>query len=85
MHGSKESSFWDSRAAVSVRFRGMRTGITFTVTASDLGRLRAIIADPKSPQKHVWRARIVLLSGEGAGTNAIMAATGKSKTCVWRW
>ena len=48
-------------------------------------RLRGIVADPKSPQKHVWRARIVLLSGEGLGTSAIMAATGKSKTCVWRW
>jgi transposase len=33
----------------------------------------------------VWRARIVLLSGDGLGTSAIMAATGKSKTCVWRW
>jgi hypothetical protein len=27
----------------------------------------------------------VLLSADGLGTNAIMAATGKSKTCVWRW
>ncbi len=48
-------------------------------------RLQAIVADPKSPQKHVWRARIALLSGEGLGTSAIMAPTGKSKTCVWRW
>jgi transposase len=63
----------------------MRTGIMFTLSASDRKRLKAIIADPKSPQKHVWRARIVLLSGDGAGTNAIMAKTGKSKTCVWRW
>src|SRR3546814_5836700 len=28
---------------------------------------------------------IVLLSGEGRGTSAIMTETGKSKTCVWRW
>lgn len=63
----------------------MRTGITFTLSASDAKRLKAIIADPKSPQKHVWRARIVLLSGDGVGTNAIMAETQKSKTCVWRW
>ena len=35
--------------------------------------------------KHVWRARIILLSADGLGTMAIMAATGKSKTCVWRW
>ena len=29
--------------------------------------------------------RIVLLSADGVGTNAIMTATGKSKTTVWRW
>ena len=63
----------------------MRTGISFTVSSRDRQRLQAIAADPKSPQKHVWRARIVLLSGDGLGTTAIMAATGKSKTCVWRW
>ena len=34
---------------------------------------------------HVWRARIVLLSGAGLGTSAIMGETDKSKTCVWRW
>jgi hypothetical protein len=38
-----------------------------------------------SSQKHVWRARIVLLSGDDRGTSAIMAEAGKSKTCVWRW
>ena len=32
-----------------------------------------------------WRSRIVLLSSDGVGTSAIMAATGKLKTCVWRW
>ena len=26
-----------------------------------------------------------MLSADGVGTNAIMAATGTSKTCVWRW
>ena len=63
----------------------MRTGISFTVSSSDRQRLQAIVADPTSPQKHVWRARIVLLSGAGLGTTAIMAESGKSKTCVWRW
>ena len=63
----------------------MRRGISFTVSAGDGQRLRAIVADPKSPQKHVWRARIVLLSGAGLGISAIMGETDKSKTCVWRW
>ena len=63
----------------------MRTGINFTLSAADRERLGEIAAAPRSLQKHVWRARIILLSGDGLGTSAIMAATGKSKTCVWRW
>ena len=63
----------------------MRTGISITTSSCDRERLQAIVANPKSPQKHVWRAHVVLLSGAGLGTSAIMAETGKSKTCVWRW
>ena len=63
----------------------MRTGISFTLGPEDRNRLNALAADRNTPQKHVWRARIVLLTGDSVGTNAIMAATGKSKTCVWRW
>jgi len=64
---------------------GLRKGITIDVTAADRARLQAIIRDRNSPQKHVWRARIVLLSGDGAGTMAIVRAVGKGKTVVWRW
>jgi len=63
----------------------MRNGISFTVSAADRQRLHAVVAAPKSPQKHVRRARIILLNDGGLGTSAIMAETGKSKTCVWRW
>jgi transposase len=63
----------------------MRTGISFILSDGDRQRLDAIVAGRSTPQKHVWRARIVLLSADGVGTNAIMAATGKSKTCIWRW
>ena len=63
----------------------MRTGISFTVSSDDRDRLEVIVSQPSSPQKHVWRCRIVLLSSDGLGTTAIMAETGKSKTCVWRW
>jgi transposase len=63
----------------------MRTGISISVSAADRRRLASIVADPKTPQKHVWRARIILFTADGVGTTAIMAATGKSKTCVWRW
>ena len=63
----------------------MRTGISFHVTASDRGRLLAVIGDRNSPQKHVWRARIVLLTAEGHGTPEIMRQAGVAKTAVWRW
>jgi len=63
----------------------MRTGISLTVTADDRRRLEAIVADRNTPQKHVWRARIVLLTAAGAGTNTIMREAGVSKTVVWRW
>jgi hypothetical protein len=63
----------------------MRTGISFDVTAEDRARLEAIVADRNQPQKHVWRARIILLSHAGVGTAEIMRQTAKAKTCVWRW
>jgi transposase len=63
----------------------MRTGISITVKPSDRKRLKAILKDRNAPQKHVWRAEIVLLSADGCGTNEIMRQTGKAKTCVWRW
>ena len=63
----------------------MRTGISIEVNPADRVRLDAIVADRNSPQKHVWRARIVLLTGAGVGTAEIMRTAGVSKTAVWRW
>src|SRR5512132_2333177 len=63
----------------------MRKGIVVDVRAEDRARLAAIVANRNSPQKHVWRARIVLLTADGLGTAAIMRQTGKSKSVVWRW
>jgi len=47
--------------------------------------LEAVVANRNSPQKHVWRARIVLLTAAGYGTAEIMRQTGKAKTVIWRW
>ena len=63
----------------------MRTGISITVTRTDRRRLKALARDRNAPQKHVWRAEIVLFTAEGLGTNEIMRRTGKAKTSVWRW
>ncbi|HEY4605889.1 MAG TPA: IS630 family transposase, partial [Blastococcus sp.] len=63
----------------------MREGINVEVSAADRARLEAVAADRNSPQKHVWRARIVLATADGLGTGEIVRRTGKSKPCVWRW
>ena len=56
-----------------------------TLAAEDRKRLERIVSAPTTPQKHVWRARIVLLSAAGMGTMAIAHQSGKSKRAVWRW
>jgi hypothetical protein len=63
----------------------MRTGVIVDVSPADRERLAAIAVDRNSPQKHAWRARIVLLSSEGCGTAEILREAGVAKTAVWRW
>ena len=62
-----------------------RDDICIFVSPANRARLEAIVADRNSASKHVWRAKIVLATADGLGTNAVMRRTGKSKPCVWRW
>ena len=55
------------------------------LSRADRSKLEAVVANRNSPQKHVWRAKIVLLTANGHGTAEIMQATGKAKTVIWRW
>ena len=68
----RRASLRDARRKIPLRF------------AADIRRLKAVVQDRNAPQKHVWRAGIVLLTADGVGTNEIMRRTAKSKTCVWR-
>ena len=63
----------------------MRAGIIVNVTRADRRRLEAIVSDRSAPQKHVWRANIILATADGCGTTEIMRRSGKSKPVVWRW
>jgi len=63
----------------------MRSGVSITVSAGDRARLEALVAGRKTPQKHIWRARIVLLTVDGHGTMGIARSVAKSKPTVWRW
>ena len=62
----------------------MRAGIVVNVTRADRDRLEAIVSDRSAPQKHVWRANIILATAEGCGAAEIMRRSGK-KPVVWRW
>ena len=66
----------------------MRTGISITLRPGDRRRLKALARDRNAPQKkHVWRARIVVLSADGVGTNEIMrrrrpvSGAGRNASC----
>jgi transposase len=63
----------------------MRGNVEVRLGPGDRERLEAVLADRNSPQKHVWRARIILATAEGCGTTEIMRRAGVAKPCVWRW
>src|SRR5258707_8897184 len=63
----------------------MRKGVEVRLGRGDRELLEAVIGSGNSPQKHVWRARIVLLSADGFGTMAIQRQTGKGNPTIWRW
>jgi hypothetical protein len=63
----------------------MRSGVEVRPGPGDRERLEAVIASRNSPQKHVWRAQIVLLSADGVGTMEIQRQTGKGKPTIWHW
>jgi transposase len=62
-----------------------RDDICLYVSPANRARLQSIVNDRNSARKAVWRAEIVLATGDGHGTNEIMRRTGMSKPTVWRW
>ena len=68
-----------------MRVWGMHERAQIKLNADDRAALAAVVANRNSPQKHVWRAKIVLLTADGHGTAEIMRQTGKAKTVIWRW
>jgi len=63
----------------------MQTQACIWLSPGDRAALEGLVADRNTPQKLVWRARIVLLSAAGAGTMAIVRTLSKSKRTVGRW
>jgi transposase len=68
-----------------MRFCCTLNGITIKVTAKARAQLEAVAVDRNSPQRHVLRTKIILLTADGCGTAAIMRGSCTSKNAVWRW
>src|SRR4051794_34462866 len=63
----------------------MRTGVEIRLSPEERKRLEAVVGSGNSPQKHVWRARIVLLSADGVGTAEVQRRTRKAEPASRRW
>jgi hypothetical protein len=59
--------------------------VKIQLAPGDRDRLEALIANGNTPQKHVRRARIVLLAGDGVGTDEIKRRLDVSKPTIRRW
>jgi len=63
----------------------MRKIERIALDATDRERLDRLVRDRNTPQKVVWRARIVMAAAEGLNAGKIAAAVGKSVLTVRRW
>ena len=65
--------------------QAMAQSVCLVISAADRVRLEAVVADRNRPQKHVARARLVLLSAERLGVAAVARGAQISRPAVWRW
>src|ERR1700712_1483552 len=63
----------------------MAQTVCVVVGGADQKQLALIATDRNRPQKHIQRARIVLLSGKGLAVAEVARHAGVSRPAVWRW
>jgi len=63
----------------------METQACIWLSPEARAELEGWVAGRNTPQKLVWRARIVLMWAQGAGVSAVCRATGKTKRTAYRW
>ena len=63
----------------------MAKTVSVIIGAEDRQRLAAVVGDRNRPQKHVQRARIVLLSAARLPVLTVASQVGVSRPSVWRW
>src|SRR5512144_1850913 len=63
----------------------MAQTVSVIIGAEDRERLAAVVGDRNRPQKHVQRARIVLLSAARLPVLTVASQVGVSRPSMWRW
>ena len=63
----------------------MAQSVCVIISDVDRDRLQAIAADRNQRQKHIERARIVLVSADRGSAQRIAQSLGVSRPTVWRW
>src|SRR5215213_9048101 len=63
----------------------IKTKACIWLSPADRATLEEWVSGRNTPQKLVWRARLVLLSADRSGVRAITRAVGKSKVTLARW
>jgi len=63
----------------------MENESNIALSPEDRAQLEAWVSGRNTPQKLVWRGRIVLMWAGGAGVTSIVRATGKTKKTAYRW
>ncbi|MBF0306292.1 MAG: IS630 family transposase [Alphaproteobacteria bacterium] len=63
----------------------MAQTVSIIVRSEDRVRLAAVVADRNRPQKHVLRARIILLSADKLPVADVARQAEVSRPAVWRW
>ena len=64
---------------------GMAQTVSILLRAEDRERLSAVVGDRNSPQKHIQRATIILLSATKLSVLEVAHDSGVSRPAVWRW
>jgi hypothetical protein len=72
-------------SGAKLRFALERKIERISISEVDRQRLERLVRDRNTPQKVVWRARIVLLASEGRTAEGIAATVGKSLLTVRRY
>src|SRR5215831_8873649 len=63
----------------------MAQTVSILLGVDDRARLVAIVGDRNRPNKHVLRARIILLSADRLPVLSVAERAGVSRPAVWRW